>query len=90
MGDDIRINAREENKKSIGLLEQNGIEFMFDWDEVDMTEMLQIRDNAALYLEQTDYIPASIFSKTKKMLTEYRQRPENQSNTNPDMAPPPK
>ena len=90
MGDDIRLNAREENKKSIGLLQQNGIEFMFDWDEVDMTELLKIRDDAALYLEQTDYIPAKVFAKTKKMLNEYRQRPENQSNKNSDMAPPPK
>ena len=89
MGDDIRLNAREENQKSIGLLEQNGIEFMFDWDEVDMDELLKIRDDAALYLEQTDYIPASIFAKTRKMLNEYRQRPENQSNKIPDMAPPP-
>ncbi len=89
MGDDIRLDAREENRKSIGLLEQNGIEFMFDWDEVDMEELLKIRDDAALYLEQTDYIPASIFAKTRKMLNEYRQRPENQSNKIPDMAPPP-
>ena len=89
MGDDIRLNAREENRKSIGLLEQNGIEFMFDWDEVDMEELLEIRDDAALYLEQTDYIPASIFAKTRKMLDEYRQRPENQANKIPDMAPPP-
>ncbi len=90
IGDDIRNSAREENKKSIGLLQQNGIEFMFDWDEVDMTEMLQIRDDAALYLEQTDYIPAKVFAKTKKMLHEYRQRPENLSNKKPDMTPPPK
>ena len=88
MGDDIRLNAREENRKSIGLLEKNGIEFMFDWDEVDMEEMLKIRDDAATYLEQTDYIPASMFNKTKKMLTEYRNRPENQSNKKLDMAPP--
>ncbi|MBE9559845.1 MAG: TRAP transporter substrate-binding protein DctP [Proteobacteria bacterium] len=88
MGDDIRLNAREENRKSIGLLEKNGIEFMFDWDEVNMDEILKIRDDAALYLEQTDYIPAEMFAKTKKMLTDYRNNPANKSNIKPDMAPP--
>ena len=89
MGDRIRNDAREQNRKSISLLEQNGIEFMFDWHEVDMDEMLKIRDDAASYLEQTDYIPASMFTKTKNLLTEYRNRPENQLNKNSDMAPAP-
>ena len=88
VGDEIRLNAREENRKSIGLLEQNGIEFMFDWDEVNMDELLKIRDDAAVYLEQTDYIPAAMFAKTKKLLTDYRERTENQSNEKPDTAPP--
>jgi len=69
LGHDIRLRAREENIQSIGLLEANGIEFMFDWDDVDMDEMLSIRDAAATYLEQTDYIPASMFNRTKKILT---------------------
>lgn len=73
LGHDIRLRAREENIQSIGLLEANGIEFMFDWDDVDMDEMLSIRDAAATYLEQTDYIPASMFNRTKKILTEYRK-----------------
>jgi len=77
MGDKIRLQAREENRKSIGILEKNGIEFMFDWDEVNMDEMLAIRDDAAAYLEKTNYIPASMFNKTKKLLTDYRkQNPE--------------
>ncbi len=73
MGDDIRLNAREENRKSIDLLKKNGIEFMLGWDDVDMAEMLKMRDDAAAYLEQTDYIPASMFTKTKMLLTEYRE-----------------
>ena len=89
MGDKIRLNAREENRKSISLLQQNGIEFMFDWHEVDMDELLKIRDDAAAYLEQTDYIPASMFAKTKNLLMDYRKRPENQSDKKIDMAPPP-
>ena len=80
MSDKIRLNAREENRKSIGILEKNGIEFMLDWDEVDMDEILKIRDNAASYLEQTHYIPASLFSRTRKILTEYRKQQFNTSN----------
>jgi len=80
MSDEIRLNAREENRKSIKILEKNGIEFMFDWDEVNMEEILAIRDNAASYLEQTDYIPASMFDMTKKILADYRKQETDQSN----------
>ena len=79
MSDKIRLNAREENKKSIAILERNGIEFMFDWDDVDMEEILTIRDHAADYLEQTNYIPAKMFDTTKKILTDYRKQHEAQS-----------
>jgi len=86
MSDEIRLNAREENRESIGILEKNGIEFMFDWDEVNMDEILAIRDNAAAYLEQTDYIPASVFAKTEKLLAEYRNQQVNASDTEPEQA----
>jgi TRAP-type C4-dicarboxylate transport system substrate-binding protein len=82
MSDAIRLNAREENRKSIEILKDNGIEFMFDWEDVDMDEMLAIRDNAATYLEQTDYIPASIFARTKKMLSDYRSSQTAKSDSN--------
>ena len=74
IGDKIRMRARQENLRSIAILEKNGIEFMFDWDEVDMDEMLTIRDDAAAYLEKTGYIPSSIFRKTEKLLTDYRKQ----------------
>jgi TRAP-type C4-dicarboxylate transport system substrate-binding protein len=87
MGDDIRLNARAENSKSIGLLQKNGIEFMLDWDEVDMNEMLTMRDDAAAYLEKTDYIPANMFAKTKKMLSDYREQKDAQPEDEPATAP---
>jgi len=79
MSDEIRINAREENRKSIGILEKNGIEFMLDWQDVDMNEMLTIRDDAAKYLEKTEYIPAHMFNLTKNILADYRRQSANQS-----------
>lgn len=86
MSDEIRINAREENQKSIGILEKNGIEFIFDWDEVDMVELLNIRNDAATHLEQSNYIPASIFARTIKMLTDYRGLSATVNNE-PDIIP---
>jgi hypothetical protein len=43
-----------------------------------MDEMLSIRDNAANYLEQTNYIPAKMFDTTKKILEKYRMQHNNQ------------
>lgn len=73
LGADIREQAREENRRSITILQKNGIEFMLDWDDVDMQEMLTMRDDAAAYLEKTGYIPSSIFDKTEQLLSGYRQ-----------------
>jgi TRAP-type C4-dicarboxylate transport system substrate-binding protein len=87
MSDEIRMSAREENRKSIAILEKNGIEFMLDWDDVDMNELLAIRNDAAAYLEKTNYIPASIFSRTEKLLAEYRKQSASQSKSNPEQAP---
>ena len=84
MSDEIRLSAREENRKSIDILKKNGIEFMFDWDEVDMDEILTIRDDAATYLEQTGYIPETMFARTIKLLTEYRDMHDTQSNNEPE------
>ena len=87
MSDEIRLNAREENRKSVDILKKNGIEFMFDWDEVNMDEILAIRDDAATYLEQTDYIPAIMFARTTKLLTDYRDRQDKQSTDGAEQAP---
>ena len=79
LGDDIRLRAREENERSLGILEKNGIEFMFDWTDVDMTEMLEIRDLAAKHLENTNYIPAATFAKAQKHVTDFRDQQRTRS-----------
>ncbi len=84
LGDDIRMRAREENLKSLAILEKNGIEFMFDWSDVDMTEMLEIRDLAAKHLEATNYIPAATFARAQKLVTDFRdQQKNNEQAANP-------
>jgi len=76
MSDKIRLQAREENQRSIGILKKNGIEFMWAWDDAEMEELLRIRNNAAAYLQESNYIPADIFNKTEQLLAQYRQQQE--------------
>jgi len=86
---DIRQSARDENEKSIAILEKNGIEFMLDWEDVDMDEILEIRDNAAAHLEKTNYIPISTFNKVERILTEYRSQRDESSNSEEGQQPEP-
>jgi TRAP-type transport system periplasmic protein len=72
MSEEIRTRAREENVNSISILKDNGIEFMWGWDDVNMDELINIRDKAAKHLENTGYIPAKDFDRARKLLNEYR------------------
>lgn len=74
VGERINTVSRRDNDKSIELLKQSGITFMWDWNEKEKAEMLSIRDKAAKLLEDSDYIPAEYFIKTRNMLKEYRAR----------------
>jgi TRAP-type C4-dicarboxylate transport system substrate-binding protein len=73
ISDRIRVNARNENLKSRKLLEDAGIEFVWDWDSETIAEFLTIRDAAAKHLEETNYIPGPIFDRTRNLLEKYRQ-----------------
>jgi TRAP-type C4-dicarboxylate transport system substrate-binding protein len=87
LSDDIRQRARDENDKSLAILEQNGIEFMFDWSDADMDEMLKIRDQAAKYLEKTDYIPAETFNRAQQLVTDFRNQQSNNTQANDPVSP---
>ena len=73
LGDDIRMQARKENKRSQAILKKNGIKFMFGWSDVNMSEMTRIRDLAAKQLAASNYIPAANFSRVKKHLSNIRR-----------------
>jgi len=72
MSDKVRKNARFENIRSRNLLERFGIKFLWDWNDEDMKEFIKIRDNAAKYLEDTNYIPVSFSNKARNLLDQYR------------------
>ncbi len=86
VGDDLRLDARKQNIKSTGILEKNGIKFMFGWEDVSINEILAIRDKAAAYLEQTGYIPAKLFTKVRKLLAAYRKQHPNKPGDKLDHA----
>ncbi len=72
ISDKIREETRLENIKSKQLLIDNGITFLWDWDKLDLSEFIDIRDRAGDYLEKTDYIPKHFFDKTRSYLNDYR------------------
>lgn len=73
-GTTIREQTRTENIKSKQLLIDNGVKFLWDWDQVNLDEFLSIRDKAASHLIKTEYIPESFFIKTRFHLDEYRKQ----------------
>jgi TRAP-type C4-dicarboxylate transport system substrate-binding protein len=77
-GENITRVTRRDNEKSIALLKQSGITFMWDRNEAEAKEMLSIRDQAAAKLAKTGYIPEKLFKRTETMLDEYRSRQGSQ------------
>ena len=72
----IREQTRIENIKSKQLLIDNGIEFLWDWDDTNLDEFIKIRDDAATHLIKTNYIPQEFFDKTRSHIDTYRLNPE--------------
>ena len=71
-GDNINKLARRDNRKSIELLKQSGIEFMWDWNEKEFNELLSMRDQAAKIMAESGYIPQEYFERTRKLLEAFR------------------
>jgi len=74
-GEKINAIARRDNEKSIELLKQSGIQFMWDWNDEEQSELLAIRDRAAATLAESSYIPAGYFQRVKKLLDQLRSTP---------------
>jgi TRAP-type C4-dicarboxylate transport system substrate-binding protein len=72
--DQIREDARVQNQKSIAILEKNGIQFLWDWDQTDLKQLYNIRDRAAAYLVKTDYISADFFDRARQLVSDYRSQ----------------
>lgn len=70
--DRIREQARKENERSMQILKDSGIEFSWSKDSPDFDKLIEIRDKAAKYLEDTNYIPKQLFSRVAKLVSEVR------------------
>ncbi|VAW60739.1 hypothetical protein MNBD_GAMMA09-1500 [hydrothermal vent metagenome] len=68
----INLESRRDNRKSIELLKQSGIKFMWEWTDSEKQQMLEIRDRAASTLAKSGYIPEKYFTQTKTILKQYR------------------
>lgn len=84
-----RINdvTRRDNVQSITLLKESGIKFMWDWNEQEKQEMMDIRDKAAEKLIKSDYISKKMFKRTTSMLDEYRKQHNHDHMTHDQMIP---
>ena len=72
--DKIRIQARIENDKSMQILKDSGIEFLWSKEDIEFNKLIEIRNKAAKYLEDTNYIPKQLFSRVEKLLSEIRPK----------------
>lgn len=79
--------VRRDNRQSIELLKQSGLEFMWNWEDVNHQEVYDLRDRAAKHLADSDYIPFEYFERTRKLLDEYRARHagEEKASVNPSV-----
>jgi len=74
VGEDINRLSRRDNKKSIELLKQSGITFMWNWTNSEKKQMLLIRDKAAQTLAETGYIPKEKFTQATKLLNFFNEK----------------
>jgi len=64
--------TRSDNDKSLDELKQRGLQFVEPGAGMSEPELLVLRDRAAAELIDSDYIPAAVFDKTRRLLEQYR------------------
>ncbi|WJW76554.1 TRAP transporter substrate-binding protein DctP [Thiohalobacter sp. IOR34] len=64
--------TRVDNAKSIEVLKEEGLEFMFGPEDLDPAELVAMRDKAAQELTRQNYIPAELLQRTRRLLHEFR------------------
>ncbi len=73
-GDRLIQVTREDNSRSLAVLQKKGLKFVFGEEDVDIDELIAIRDGAAVMLAKDGYIPKEVFERTKSLLEEYRSK----------------
>ena len=73
-GEKLIAATRVDNQKSLETLKARGLKFVEPGAGMSETVLLDLRDRAAAELVKSDYIPASVFDKTRQLLDEYRSK----------------
>ena len=71
-GEKLITATRLDNAKSIDELRLRGLEFVEPGEGLGESDLLKLRDRAAADLISSDYIPAAVFQKTRKLLEQVR------------------
>jgi TRAP-type C4-dicarboxylate transport system substrate-binding protein len=71
-GEKLIAASRVDNRKSIDTLKKYGLTFVEPGEGLSEKVLVDLRDRAAAELVKSDYIPASVFDRTRKLLQQYR------------------
>lgn len=73
-GEKLIAATRIDNRKSLDTLKEYGLEFVEPGEGMSEKVLVDLRDRAAAELVSSDYIPARVFSTTRSLLQQYRDR----------------
>ena len=71
-GEKLIAATRRDNRKSLETLRERGLTFVPPGEGFSDAVLLDLRDRAAAQLIKSDYIPASLFDRTRTLLERYR------------------
>lgn len=71
-GEKLVTETRIDNARSIDELKKRGLTFVEPDESMSDTELQALRDRAAAGLIKSDYIPASVFEETRRLLDKHR------------------
>jgi TRAP-type C4-dicarboxylate transport system substrate-binding protein len=72
-GERLTAVTRDDNRKSLTLLKNEGLDFVLKPDDVDTDEVRELSEKAAARLARKNYIPKPLFDQTRELLREIRQ-----------------
>ncbi len=80
-GERLIAATRADNEKSLQVLRDEGLEFVFEPDDIDHAELDRMRTQASKELTASSYIPKPLFDETLALLAELRR--ERQASASP-------
>ncbi len=78
-GEKLIAATRVDNALSIVTLKERGLQFIEPDEGMSESVLAEVRDRAAAELVASDYIPGSVFDKTRKLLEQYRSNQAQQT-----------